>query len=184
MLEKIRVSLFRKSLRRALSEQKRRRNTYTLKNARTVGILFDATQEKNRREVLDFVQTLQKEGKKVRLLGFFDLKKQPEEKYDFDFFTLKETSWIQEPKHEKALAFAQEKFDLLLSLNPDNRLPLQWLAVRSGAAMKVGMSTIFPHDFDFIVETPANKGIRFFVEQMKFYLDKLVLTRHEPAAAL
>lgn len=77
MLEKIRSALFKKNLRRALATHKRQRKSHTLESARTIGILFDATQEKHKQETLEFARNLEKKGKKVQLLGYLKVKQPP-----------------------------------------------------------------------------------------------------------
>ena len=175
MLEKIRSALFKKNLRRTLAAQKRVRKSHTLESARTIGILFDATLEKNKQETLEFARNLEKKGKKVQLLGYVKVRQAPTG-LSFDFFFQKELDWIGTPKNEKALAFAKEKFDLLICLNPADEAPLAWLSSHSQAAMKTGFITEYPNDFDMILEIPAEKGIRYFTEQLHLYLDKIVLS--------
>jgi hypothetical protein len=174
MLAPLRALLFKKALRELLTSQKRTRQVHTLDSARTVGVLFDATSETARKESLEFVRSLEKQGKKVSALGFFNDKKAPENQA-FDSFFLKETSWLGQPKSEKALGFSNEKFDLLLTLNPDEHPPLEWLAAKSQAAFKIGFATSRPNDFDIQLETPEGKGIRYFTEQLALYLGKIVL---------
>lgn len=175
MLENIRSALFKKSLRRYLASHKRQRKSHTLESARTVGILFDATEEKYKTETLEFARNMEKKGKKVRLLGYIKTKVPPTG-LSFDFFFQKELTWTGIPKSEKALAFAQEKPDLLLCLNLSDEAALAWLAAQSQAAMKIGFATNFSNDFDMILEIPAEKGIRYFTEQLHLYLDKIVLS--------
>lgn len=175
MLEQIRSALFKKNLRRTLATLKRIRKSHTLESARTIGILFDATLEKNKQETIEFARNLEKKGKKVQLLGYVKVKQAPTG-LSFDFFFQKELDWIGTPKNEKALAFAKEKFDLLICLNPADEAPLAWLAIHSEAAMKTGFITEYPNDFDMILEIPAEKGIRYFTEQLHLYLDKIVLS--------
>lgn len=174
MLAPLRALLFKKALRDLLSSQKRSRQVHTLDSARTVGVLFDATSETARRESLEFTHSLEKQGKKVSALGFFNMKQAPEN-LSFDSFFLKETSWLGQPKSEKASAFAKQKFDLLLTLNPDELPPLEWLAAQSQSAFKIGFATNRPNDFDIQLETPEGKGIRYFTEQLALYLGKIVL---------
>lgn len=183
MLENIRRAFARKNLRRAVASQQRRRRTHTLDSARTLGILFDATPERNRREVLEFAKNLEKKGKKVSLLGFIAENK-PAAEPSFDCLSQQEIRWNAALDSPKAAAFVQQKFDLLLSFNPDGQWPLDLLAAQSPAAMKIGFVTSGPNDFDMLLEIPADKGLRFFVEQLELYLDKIVLTTtHESATA-
>lgn len=175
MLENIRSALFKKNLRRSLAADQRQRKSNTLDSARTIGVLFDASLTRHKEEALEFARSLEKKGKKVQLLGYVKVK-QPPTGLSFDFFFQKELTWTGTPKSEKALAFTKEKFDLLICLNPTDEAPLAWVAAHSKAAMKIGFITDYPNDFDMILEIPAEKGIRYFTEQLHLYLDKIVLS--------
>jgi hypothetical protein len=174
MLAPLRALLFKKALRELLAAQKRTRQVHTLESARYLGVLFDATAENARRESMEFIAALEKQGKKVSSLGYFNQKQVPGNQ-SFDFFYAKETAWIGQPKSEKATNFVKQKFDLLLTLNPDELPPLEWLAAQSQAAFKIGFATSRPNDFDIQLETPEGKGIRYFTEQLALYLGKIVL---------
>jgi hypothetical protein len=182
MFNFLRTYFFNKALRLSLAAARRRR-PQTLRSARTIALLFDATVEKNRREWLEFARRLEKEGKTVQLLGYFSEKALPESA-GFDVFSAKELNWKGLPKSEKALSFAQGKPDLLLCYNPDEQRPLAWVAATIQAGMKIGTVTDTPNDFDLLLETPTAKGVRFFLDQLHLYLEKIVLTKHEPARAL
>lgn len=183
MLESIRIAFYRKSLRKTLAMQKRRRRSHNLVSAKTIGILFDATAEKNRREIMEYAHSLEEKGKKVRLFGYFSTN-QPPEGHPFGFFHKKEINWFGIPNSEKAIAFAEEKPDLLIYLNREACKPLEWLAAASQASMKIGFATDDPNDFDLLLETPEDKGIGYFIEQLHLYLDKIVLTKNESARAI
>ncbi|MDX1910254.1 MAG: hypothetical protein SFV22_02150 [Saprospiraceae bacterium] len=174
MLAPLRSLLFNKALRELLNSQKRTRQVHTFDSARSVGLLFDATDATSRKESLEFARSLEKQGKKVRVLGYFNTKPGTESP-DFDAFFVKETGWTGKPNSEKAEKFIREKFDLLLTLNPDEHRPLEWLAAASQAAFKIGFATHRPNDFDIQLETPEGKGIRYFTEQLALYLGKIVL---------
>jgi len=173
MFTALRHFFFNKNLRHLLSIQKRARRTHTLETARTVGLLFEASSDKIRQEVSDYARLLEKKGKKVQLLGFFNTPQPPATTPDFPFFFKKETTWTGEPRSQKATAFSTEKLDLLLTLNPGSLSPLTWLAAQSQAAMKIGYATEQPNDLDLQLETPPEKGIRHFTEQLERYLEKI-----------
>lgn len=183
MLESIRSALYKKSLHRVLATQKRHRQAHNFSSAKKIGILFDATTEQTRHEVMTYAAQLVDREKSVRMFGYFKTK-QPPESHAFNFFYQKETTWINVPKSEKAKSFAEEHFDLLIYLDPEECLPLEWLAASSQAAMKVGYATTRPNDFDLLLETPGDKGLPYFIEQLHLYLDKIVLTKNESARAI
>ncbi len=176
--------LLRRSLRQTLTAQNRKRKAHTLESARTIGILFDATEEKDRKDVLGLVRSLEDgQKKKVRLLGFVN-SKQPLDQTQFPQFTQKDVRWNGKLDSMAVVNFVAEKFDLLLCLDKDHTLPIAWVAAASRAAMKIGTTTPPPHDFDMVLETPADKGVRFFIDQLNLYLGKIVPSKHEPASAL
>lgn len=183
MLKTLRAFFLRRSLRKMLASQKRRRKTHTLESARTVGILFDATEEKDRKEVLHFAQTLEKQRKKVKLLGFIDQQK-PLGQTQFPQFTQKEIRWNGSLHSEAVDAFVAEPFDVMLCLNARQVLPVEWVAAAAQAAMKIGTLTETPNDFDMVLETPAQKGVQYFVDQLELYLHKIVPSKYESAATL
>lgn len=183
MLASFRAAMLRRSLRKLLASQQRRRKIHTLKSARSIGILFDATSETNRKELLQFAAALEKSGKKIRLLGFINGQNPPEQSL-FPQFTQKDRRWTGIPNSEALSAFVADSFDVLLCLNPEQVLLLDWAAAAAQAAMKIGTFTEHPNDFDMLLETPAEKGIRFFIDQLDLYLNKIVPSNYESAAAL
>ena len=184
MLEIIRAALLRRSLRHLLATQKRRRKTHTLESARSIGILFDGTEEKDRRDVLHFAQGLKNPNKKIRLLGFVDIKKTALGQTQFPQFTQKDQRWNGALHSEAVQAFLSEPFDLLLCLNSSRATLVEWVAAASKAAMKIGTYTDQANDFDIMLETPAEKGVPFFTDQLDLYLHKIVPSKYESAAAV
>lgn len=176
MLDKLRSALFRRLLRQTLAAQNRQRKIYTLQSAHTIGILFDGTEETDRKDVLKFANRLkEKERKQVRLLGFVD-SKQPLGQTLFPQITQKELRWNGKPAGEATDTFLNEKYDLLLCLNQQKSSVLDWLAIATQASTKIGTATDTLHDFDIMLETPSGKGVPFFIEQLDHYLDKIIPT--------
>jgi len=175
MLDKLRAALFPRLLRQTLATQVRQRKAHTIGSAQSIGILFDASEEADRREVLAFEQTLKEmlPRKKVRLLGFVD-SKHPLGQTLFAQFTQKELRWNGKPVGEAVDSFVLEHFDLLLCLNKNQVPGLAWVAASSPASMKIGTPTSWPNDLDMVLETPEDKGIQFFVDQLDHYLNKII----------
>jgi hypothetical protein len=172
MLESIRIAFFKNALRALAAGQKRKRKLHNTSSAQTIGLLFDASSEKDQKIIRDYGKVLEKAGKKVQLLGFFQTKQLPENA-GFDGFSLKETNWTRKPKSEKVDRFLNNQQDLLICFNPNALPALAWIALASNASMKIGLASNFTNDFDLQLEIPEQKGPQYFIEQMHFYLEKL-----------
>jgi hypothetical protein len=146
------------------------RTVHTIASAKTIGLLFDATQEATRRDCLAWADQLTKEGKKVSLLAYYDVTKPLVPAPQHTHFIAKELDFSLRPKSVKAAEFVKERFDLLLSINPNEQLPLAWAAAQSCAAMKIGWATELPNDLDIQIDTPNDRGITYFIAQLKAYL--------------
>ena len=86
MFDSLRLRFAQQGLRRLAQGTGRVRRIHTLKTANFIQIIFDATDERIAREVLEWTRELERLGKKVQLLGYFDLSKAPEAPPSFDFF--------------------------------------------------------------------------------------------------
>ncbi len=173
MFDSLRKKSATTALRQWLVNAKRVHKVCTLDKAASCAIVFDATTDKMRREVADWAKLLEKKGKKIVLLGFYNEKKPPASAPEFDYFLAKETHWSHQPKSEKATAFLQKETDVLLAINPDQCLPIAWIAAQHKASMKIGMATELPNDLDLQIEIPADKGIPFFAQELQHYSDKI-----------
>lgn len=174
--------LLKQKLRRLANNPTRKRQTHSLRTARSLAIVFDATDNQYRQEVINWSREQQKAGKSVQLLGYVDSRKPPEDP-GFPFFSKKNRSLNGSWKNPALDAFADLTPDLLIVLNPKDQLSVMYAAVRSNAAMKVGAPSEYTNDFDLILETPEGKNLSFFLDQLHFYLEKLH-TAHEPARTI
>lgn len=171
--EKILAPFAKKQLKKTIAATKRTRSTHNFWTARTVAIFFDAEKMTDRTNAANFARALEKEGKKVRLLGYFHQNKL-ETQPTFEFFLKKNTSILGEPKAENAIKFSKEKFDLLLVFNPLERWAIEHLAAATTAAMKIGTLSTLPNNFDFMLEMPQNTTFQTFLEQLDIYLEKII----------
>jgi hypothetical protein len=182
LIENLHQRSFKKQLLKNLTLQNRQRKTSTIWSARSIGILFECTETAKTKEVLDFANALEREGKKVSLLAYNDLKKDLTPR-DYPHITRNNIAWNGILKPGVMEGFIKQKFDLLLVINLEQRRPLEWISATSQAAMKIGSAAITPNDLDIMLETPTQKSITFFLEQLDLYLDKIVLADEYTFAA-
>lgn len=174
MFDSLRLRFAQQGLRRLAQAKGKGRRVHTIKTANFIQIIFDATDEKVVREVVEWSRELERMGKKVQLLGYFDLSKAPEVSPAFDFFFKKELKWNFSPKSQKVELFLKEVPDLLVGINPRGLVAVDWAVMLSKAGMKVGMVSAHPNDLDIQIDLPEGSGVKKFVSDLGHYLDKII----------
>jgi hypothetical protein len=141
--------------------------------AASVGILFNATNPEDFELVKRYVKYLRDSKKKVKAIGFFDLKALPEFTYsriEYDFFSNKELNWYLIPKDDSIINFIQQEFDILIDLNLQDNFPLHYLSALSKAKFKIGKFTDVLNLFDLMIEVSPDKGVKYFLRNLDHYL--------------
>ncbi len=183
MLDRLRMALLRRSLRQLVEHSKRRRRPHTFDTARSVALLFDASEEETRKIVALWAEgfTEREHRKRLHVLAFVD-DAHTVGQSRFPQFTAQDLGWRGRLEGPAVEHFLAETPDLLLCFNPRQLLPVQWVAAASKATMKIGNTNEPPHDFDLVVETPPEKDIQFFLREATHYLSKIVPVHHEQPA--
>lgn len=171
-LEQIRTRLHDALLKKELPSYQITRQAVSLDRAGSIGILFDGTEPEVRELVQNYAEKLREEGKKVKLLAFFDnnLKSQ---NFSFHFFNRKQLDFALRPKNQDAEEFSDQPFDILLNLSNHNILPLDYIAAHSKARFRVGPFTENTFCYDLMIDTSGKKDLKAFLQEVIFYLKKM-----------
>ncbi|MCI5083877.1 MAG: hypothetical protein MRY78_19420 [Saprospiraceae bacterium] len=149
-----------------------RSKTINLQTAQSVGILFDANQMDNRKQVLQYAQSLEKQKKKTHLLGYLETVAETDLP-SFPYFTKKEINWKYLPKGEEVQKFIAAPFDLLLHLHPQPNLTTNYIAALSKAPLRVGPYTTFEPAYDLMIDIPEDTNVKILIQQIENLLAKI-----------
>jgi hypothetical protein len=145
MIKKLKEGLGEKQLQKALKLQGREKAFLNYEAVRTVGIVFEASNDALFELVKKIISELKQDGKHVRAIGFYDKKVIPTSlnysKSDFDIFSAKELKNLNEPESPYIHSFITEIRDVLIDLNFDNKFPLRYISAHSYAKCKIGVSS-------------------------------------------
>ena len=155
------------------------RNEINLSNAKTIGILFDATELDARDVILEYADALRKKNKRVKLLGYFD-NPTDSENYPFDYYNRKQVDWAFRPKGEQVTSFLKQGLDLLMNINSKSLIHTEYIAALSNAKLRVGPCTEHTYCYDLMIELSSHSGLRQFIEQAEALLGKTNI-QHEAA---
>lgn len=159
--------------------QSAKRKLVNLDTAKTVGILFDATELDDRNVVLKYAKALKDQGKRVRTLGYFDNKLE-NENFTFSHFNRKKLDWALRPTGEAVMTFMKEQLDLLLTIDPLTKFHMEYIAALSNAHLKVGPYTDNTYCYDLMIDAGAGSNLHSFINQIEHLLKKTNV-RHEAA---
>ena len=166
-------------LQKMISKLNARRNPVPFEPAKSVGVLFDATDQANRDQVIPFVEDLKRKGKNVVLIGYFN-NKQDASSFAFKGFNRNDIDWLGRPKREVLEKYAKKDFDFLICIYQGECLPIEYIAALSEAHFRVGPHTHNTYCFDLIIDTSKNDSTQHFLKEVDFYLHK-INKKNEPA---
>ena len=153
-----------------------RQNQYFIgfNQAKTIGLLYDATKETNFKAIRKLTEEIKLDGKKVLSMGYVNLPElenfhiQPRE---FGFFCNKDLNWFKKPEEPEVKDFCNTTFDILIDLNISDHLPIQFILAQSKAHFKLGRySKTNIKYFDMLIDISGKKNIDFIIEQSMHYL--------------
>ena len=181
LIQNIRTWAYRRSLKQQLRHRPEPsgKSKVNLNNAATVGILFDATELSVRDIVLAYAEKLRKQGKRIKLMGYFD-DPTDSENYPFDYYNRKQVDWAYRPTGELVQSFIKQDFDLLMNINTGSLIHTEYIAALSRAKLRVGPCTEHTYCYDLMIDLSPRAGLKQFIEQAEALLGKTNI-QHEAA---
>jgi len=169
----LKVKYHNYKFKKATKNLRTKRSSVDFDRAETVALLFDATELNNREVVLKFAKSLEKKGKKVRLLGFVNIKEETDN-LAFPNFNQKELDLALLPtKSTDAQEFMKRDFDILINLSLDETVPLEYIAAMSNAKFRVGPFTERTVCYELMIDVTKKKSLDAFIHQAQFFLEKM-----------
>ncbi|MBC7412524.1 MAG: hypothetical protein H7331_08750 [Bacteroidia bacterium] len=148
--------------------------TFSIKNVRTVVVLFDATLPANIELIKKLVSYYKEQGKVIKAIGFVNSKEfEPIilPKSEFEFFSLKEVSFNFTPKTNWHEQFINYTYDLIINADYNNLAPLNYLYAHSTAKFKIGAETPINTKLSIItINIDTEKSLKYFLRHTDHYL--------------
>lgn len=144
-----------------------------LHQAKSIGIVYDATDSSLDHAVSDFAEYLRNAGKEVDIIGYISNVKKDQVVEEFKF-TNKEIAWNYIPQTPIVDQFVAKAFDILVCLNTAPTAPLEYIAAMSHARFRVGK--YFPSQekhFEWMINDEEGRDIDYLIRQVRTFLTKL-----------
>lgn len=156
----------------------RKPQVFSFQNAKTIGILYDASEKKNHEKISEFAEFINQRysGITIKMLGYLD---NPEmatclsQSIHTDFFSENDFSWSGNLQKGNAISFTKERFDILLDISNETSYPLLLVMLLSKATYKVGRYIETDLRYDLMLDTKEDNTIEFLITQINVYLSKI-----------
>jgi len=167
---------------REMRHHKREQKSVPFSVAKTIGILYDATSERDYELVKKFVKEIRDQHKDVLALGYYDKKELPNTRFvklGLDFFTKKNLNWHLKPNHYGINNFIKADFDILINLTIEKNFPLKYIFAKTKAKFKIGKyDKKNSRYYDMMIQTDENVSLGKFIELIVHYLNLVRNDRH------
>jgi len=176
MCRKLIDSYLKKRLFLAYKKQVREIRIINLKDAKSMGILWNPSDDESIETYESLRKSLNEKGIKSFGMAYISNKRGKET------LSTVANSWILDnrdvsfcgrPKSGDGVHFVQEEFDILVDLSMAKTVPLQYILVHSAAKFKVGWQAGDTNMYDLEIDVNSNPSCRFLMEQIVYYLEKL-----------
>ena len=176
MIGKIVSPYLKKKLLKLYHKQKRTVKLQTLSISKSVGILWNPSDESSIETFEQLRKVLKENGIKTTGLAYIDSKREEETLSTVAhsaFLSKKEVSFLGKPIGAEALLFAQQPFDILIDLTIKKIYALQFILIHSQAKFKVGWKANDYNFYDLDVDVSGHPDCGYLMEQIIYYLGKI-----------
>lgn len=147
-----------------------------LEKAQTIAVLFGPVTKENLVICKNFLKDLRAQNKKVYAIGYYDNKELPDycvAEPAINFITKNDISWLYRPKSEIMEKFTTVEFDMLISLNTEECIPIDYMTAKSNSKFKVGRLTPKTYQYDFMIDISKNNTMEYLIENIVRYLSMI-----------
>ena len=159
---------------RDLRTNKRLKEVISLEKAKSIGILYDATNTEQIKRIEPFVKYFFELKKEVKALGYVNKKKLDDchiPKLNYDFFYLKDLNWYYKPQNYIIENFIKKEYNIIINLSDSNCIPIKYLVASSLAHFKIGQFEEGYEIYDLMIKLDKEKGKERLMEEIKHYLN-------------
>ncbi|NEW82655.1 MAG: hypothetical protein GZ094_09855 [Mariniphaga sp.] len=158
--------------------QTRQRSTKikTLKNSKSVGILWNPADEGSIETFELLRKALQIKGIKSTGIAYIGSNREMETLATIThsgFLHRQNVRWFGRPQTSDGIEFMQEPFDIMIDLSINKAVALQYILVYSLATFKVGWQGANHNYYDLNIDVSEKPQCKFLMEQIVFYLESI-----------
>jgi hypothetical protein len=178
MFKNIRLNRGKYILRKKMGRMKRIRFKGNISNAKTIGLVWDATKTDDLTYLSQFYQKMAERNIDVKILGYFPGKDLPDKLTAIRYLTClkkEDINYTYRPVSNEANSFIKTRFDILIDTCFKDIFPLRYISYLSMAGFKVGIfdNGIENSPYDLMIEFQKTTDINNYLTQVIYYLEMI-----------
>ncbi len=171
MFKNIKEKIGKSQLKKTFKHRKRKVVAKNFDDITNIGIIYTANKESDITTIKNLIKTLPSKIK-VSCLGYFNEKNLKDFHLQTDkhsFFCSSDLNWFFKPVSETVKDFTHKPFDVLIDLNKEKSIPMDFILFESKAHLIVGRYNK-KAIYDFMINVEKNDSDLYFLEQTVKYL--------------
>ncbi|MBN2215494.1 MAG: hypothetical protein JW723_14770 [Bacteroidales bacterium] len=168
LIDDTKVYIGRMVLKKKLKNLNRNTKVCNINEAKTVGIIYNATNSVSFEIIRDFARILMQKKIDVSVLGYVHSKRLIDHylyRKGFDFFTKNNLNWYNRPKSDTVDDFIKKQYDILINLSLEKYYPIQYILALSPSQFKVGKYFEEPNYMDLMIDIEKEKKAMMAVKE-------------------
>ncbi len=173
-IEELKQKVGKYVFQRELRINTRDKEACNINDATSIGILYDATSEKQIEIIKPFVSYFFDLKKDVKALGFVNSKQLSYchvPKLQYDFFYKKDLNWFYKPQNYIIDNFIKKEYDILINLCDSSVMPIKYLVASSIAHFKIGIYEENYEIYDLMISLKEDKSLEKLMKEIKHYIN-------------
>jgi hypothetical protein len=178
LLKKIRIRIGDAILKIKIARTKRKMHYSNLSVVKNIGIVWDASKIDEFACLSRFYQKMHESKTDVKIMGYYSGKILPNQFTAVRYLSLiknDELNFFYHPVSNDTNKFVNNKFDVLIDINFEKLLPLQYISSLSNAGFKVGLfeSETGNTPFDLMMDLKSPVNVEDYLNQVVHYLEMI-----------
>jgi hypothetical protein len=178
LFKKIRIRIGDAILKNKIAGTKRKMHYSNLSDVKNIGIVWDASKIDEFACLSRFYQKMQESKTDVKIMGYYSGKNLPNQFTAVRYLSIiknEELNFFYHPVSNDTNKFVNNKFDVLIDINFEKLLPLQYISSLSNAGFKVGLfeSETGNTPFDLMMDLKSPVNIEDYLNQVVHYLEMI-----------
>jgi hypothetical protein len=172
--EELKQKVGRWVFQRELKTNTRTKKVCNIENAKSIGVLYEATSEDQIKIIQPFISYFFELKKDVKALGYVDSKELlycHTPKLQYDFFYKKDLNWYYKPQNYIIDNFIKKEYDILINLCDSSVIPIKYLVASSIARFKIGVYEENYEIYDLMISLKDDKSMSKLMNEIKHYIN-------------